>query len=139
VPLSRRAGTPSNLMWQPFGHNKHGPIFFLGGGSAPFLGRRAGSPSNAVWSGQRPTCVPSFILIRPTHQHHRQDTQRSDSNSIGRTVLQTVAQKSRLRRFFVRWSQLCRKTLALVKLGSYLSFSHGFLERAAMLALQSLY
>jgi len=27
---------------------------------------RAGSPSNTMWSGPRPTCVPSFILIRPT-------------------------------------------------------------------------
>jgi len=40
--------------------------------------------------------VPSFILICPIrlatlHQRHGQDRQRSDS--IGRTVLQTVAQK----------------------------------------------
>jgi len=26
----------------------------------------AGSPSNTLWPGTRPTCMPSFILIRPT-------------------------------------------------------------------------
>ena len=26
----------------------------------------AGSPSNTVWLGQRPTSVPSFVLIHPT-------------------------------------------------------------------------
>ena len=26
----------------------------------------AGSPSNTMWPGPRPTCKPSFILIRPT-------------------------------------------------------------------------
>jgi len=46
--------------------------------------------------------MPSFIVIRPTAwpqyavtdrtAQHRQDKQRSDS--IGRTVLQTVAEKS---------------------------------------------
>jgi len=55
------------------------------------------SPSNTLW----PTSVPSGILIYPTvwpqytnvtdSQTDRQDRQRSDS--IGRTVLQTVAQK----------------------------------------------
>jgi len=135
---------------QPIGHNKHGPnFFFLGGGSAPFLGRGAGSPSNAklprprpssmpsgilihasIWSQQiwaengglcpfrggragsppnrmwpepRPTYTPSFVLIRPavwtqyTNVIDRQDrtgqTDRQRADSIGRTVLQTVAQK----------------------------------------------
>jgi len=36
------------------------------GGSAPFGGGGAGSPSNTMWPGPRPTCMPSFILIRPT-------------------------------------------------------------------------
>ena len=36
------------------------------GGSAPFLERGAGSLSNTMWPGPRPTCKPSFILIRPT-------------------------------------------------------------------------
>jgi len=37
----------------------------LGWGCAPFLGG-AGSPSNTKSPGPRPTCKPSFILIRPT-------------------------------------------------------------------------
>jgi len=57
----------------------------------------AGSPSNIMWPGLRPTSIPSFILIRPTvwpqytNVTDRTDRQRSDS--IGWTVLQTVAQK----------------------------------------------
>jgi len=35
------------------------------GGCAP-LGGGAGSPSNTMWPGPRPTCVPSFVLIRRT-------------------------------------------------------------------------
>jgi len=48
----------------------------------------------------RGLCTPSFILIRPTvHERYRQtgqtdrQTDRQRSDSIGRTVLQTVAQK----------------------------------------------
>jgi len=74
----------------------------LGSGSASFLGTGgAGSPSNIMWPGPKPMCVPSFILIHPTVGHNmptlqteqtdRQTGQRSDS--IGRTVLQTIAQK----------------------------------------------
>ena len=57
--------------------------------------------SKTVWPGPRPTSMPSFILIRPTvwpqytnvtDRQDRRDRQWSDS--IGRTVLQTVAQKS---------------------------------------------
>ena len=56
----------------------------------------AGSPSNTVWPWPRPTCVPSFILIRltvwphgpqytnVTNRQDRLDRQRSDS--VGRTV-----------------------------------------------------
>ena len=67
------------------------------GGLCPFRGVRARSPSNTMWPGPRPTCMPSFILIRPTiwpqctNVTDSQDRQRSDS--IGRTVLQTVAQR----------------------------------------------
>jgi len=71
-------------------------------GAVPFGGGEAGSPSNTMWPGPRPTCKPSFILIRPTvwpqcmnvtdRTDRQTDRQRSDS--IGRTVLQTVAQKS---------------------------------------------
>ena len=66
-------------------------------GLCPFGVGGAGSPSNAMWPGPRPTCVPSFILIRPTvwpqytNITGRTDRQRSDS--IGRSVLQMVAQK----------------------------------------------
>ena len=35
-------------------------------GLHPFLGRGAGSPPNTMWPGLRPTCMPSFISIRPT-------------------------------------------------------------------------
>jgi len=86
---------------QPFGCNRYGPKI---GGAPPPLGRGAGSPSNTMWPGPRPTCLPSFILIRQTvwpqytnvkdrqtDRQDRQDRQRSDST--GRTVLQTVAQK----------------------------------------------
>jgi len=91
---------------QPFGHNRYGPKI---GGSTPFGGMGDGSPSNTMWPVPRPTSLPSFILIRPTvwpqctnvtygtdrqtGQTYRQDRQRTDS--IGRTVLQTVAQKHR--------------------------------------------
>jgi len=63
----------------------------------PLLGGEAGSPSNTMWPGPRPTCTPSFMLIHPTvwpqytNVTDRTDRQRTDS--IGRTVLQTVAQK----------------------------------------------
>jgi len=68
------------------------------GGAMSFGGGWAGSPCNTMWPGPRPTCMPSFILIRPTvwqntpmSQTGQTDRQRTDS--IGRTVLQTVAQK----------------------------------------------
>ena len=71
-------------------------------GAVPLWGEGAGSPSNTMWPGPRPTCTPSFILIHPTvwpqctnvtdrTDGTGQDRQRSDS--IGRTVLQTVAKK----------------------------------------------
>jgi len=64
------------------------------GDCAP-LGRQAGSPSNTMWLGPRPTCVPSFILIRPTvwpqctNVTDRRDRQTEQSNSIRQTVLQS--------------------------------------------------
>ena len=48
---------------QPFGHNTHGPKI---GGSVPFWGEGAETTSNTMWRGPRPTCMPSFILIRQT-------------------------------------------------------------------------
>jgi len=65
-------------------------------GCAP-LGGGPGFPSNTMWPGPRPACMPCFILICPTvwplytNVTDRQDKQRSDS--IWRTVLQTVTQK----------------------------------------------
>ena len=92
------------LSMQPFGRNRYGPKLE---GAVPLWEGGAGSPSNTMWPGPRPTCMPSFILIRPTvwsqsinvtdrtdrtGQTDRQTGQRSDS--IGLTVLQTVCQKS---------------------------------------------
>jgi len=88
--------------------------------AVPSWGGGAGSPSNTVWPGPRPTCVPSFILIHPTvwpqeiwaenwgggclatiHQRRRQTGQTGQtdrtgqrSDSIRRTVLQTIAQQT---------------------------------------------
>ena len=71
---------------QPFGRNRYGPK--IGWGCAPL-----GSPSNTMWPGPRPTCMPSFILIRPAVWPQRTNvTDRQWTDSIGRTVLQTVAQ-----------------------------------------------
>jgi len=60
----------------------------------------AGSPRNTMWPGPRPTCMPSFILIRPTvwpeytNVKDRQNGQTGQwTDSTGQTVLQTVAQK----------------------------------------------
>jgi len=69
-------------------------------GVVPLWGRGVGTSSNKMWAGPRPTSMPSFILIHPTvwtqctnvtDRQDRQTGQRSDS--IGRTVLRTVAQK----------------------------------------------
>jgi len=75
-------------------------------GAVPLWGGGAGSLCNTMWlwPWPRPASVPSFILIhltvwpqyinvtdRQAGQTDRTDRQRSDS--IGRTVLQTVAQK----------------------------------------------
>ena len=78
------------------------------GGLCPFWERGSWVPnslSNTMWPGTRPTCMPSFILIRPTvwpqctnvtdrtdRQTDGTDKRRTDST--GRTVLQTVAQLS---------------------------------------------
>jgi len=73
----------------------------VGGYCAPFCGGGAGSPSNTMSPGLRAISIPSGILIYPavwpqyTNVTDRTDRQRSDS--VWRTVLQTVAQK-RLKR-----------------------------------------
>ena len=67
---------------QPFAHNRHGPKI---GGSAPFWGAAAGSPSETTWPGPRPTCVPTFILIRltvwPQHTNITDRTDRQDNRT----------------------------------------------------------
>jgi len=53
-----------------------------------------------MWPGLRPICKPSFILIHPTIwpqytnvTDRTGQTDKQQSDSIGRTILQTVAQK----------------------------------------------
>jgi len=83
------------------GHNRWAENWGL---YAPLGEDDLGPPSNTVCPGTRPTGEPSFILIRPTvwpqytnvtdktGETDRQ-TDRQLSDSVGRTVLQTVAQK----------------------------------------------
>jgi len=77
-----------------------------GGLLCPFQGRGTGSPSNAMWPVPRPTSVPSGILIHPTvwpQCTNATDIQtgqgRQRTNSIGQTVLQMVAPKTRKLKF----------------------------------------
>ena len=83
----------------------------VGGCCAPFHGG-AGSPSNTVWPGPRPASIPSGILINltvwPQYTNVTDRTDRQRSDSIGRTVLQTVAQKSPINRHLGNIAQLCR-------------------------------
>jgi len=80
---------------RPFGHNidmgrKERSAVPLSGGGELSLHPR-------LWPGPRPTSVPSFVLIHPTvwSQRYRQTGQQTGQRSdrVGRTVLQTVAQK----------------------------------------------
>ena len=97
----------------------------------------AASPSNTMTPGPRPTCLPSGILIHPTvwpqytNVSDRQDKQdrqdRQQSDSIRRTVLETVAKnelkcagtilswlpKLYLGRPFVKRFALCYQTVVL--------------------------
>jgi len=66
-------------------------------GVCPFGGGELGP--HLTQCGTMPTCMPSFILIRQTvwpqyTEVTDRQTDRQRSDSIGRTVLQTVAQKT---------------------------------------------
>ena len=90
---------------RPFGHNRQRSKI---GGCAPFFrrGGGVGSPCNTMWPEPRPTFVPSVILMHPTvwlqhtnvtdrqgRQTGQDRTVRQLPDGIGRTILQTVAQK----------------------------------------------
>jgi len=113
--FERGTGPPSNTIWpgprsifvpsgilihptdcpqQTWAENCGLCLFFWGGGTR--------FPSNTMWPEPRPTSVPSGMLIHPTvcpqytNVTDRADgTDRQWSDSIGRTVLQTVAQELR--------------------------------------------
>jgi len=87
---------------QTFGRNRYGPK--IGGGCAP-LGEWELGP-HLTQSGQAETYLRAKFHLDPSnrlatiHQRHRQDRQTGQrSDSLGRTVLQTVAQK----RFALRY------------------------------------
>ena len=71
------------------------------GAAVPLLGGQLGPNLTTMWPGPRLTSMPSFILIHPTiwpqytnvADRKTGQTDRQRSHSIGRTVLQTVAQK----------------------------------------------
>jgi len=81
----------------------------------------AGSSCNKMWPRSRPTIVPSYILFHPTvwpqytnvTDRQTRQTERQRSDSIGRTVLQTVAPK----RF-----ALCYRTVVLSVLSATLMY-----------------
>ena len=68
-------------------------------GAVLLLGELHWYPSNTMWPGPRPTSAPTGILIhltvwlQYTNVTDRTEQDRQWSDSIGQTVLQTVAQK----------------------------------------------
>ena len=58
--------------------------FRMWAAAVPLSVGEAGSPSNTVWPGPRPTCMSSFILIRPTvwpqYTNVRDRTDRTDND-----------------------------------------------------------
>ena len=93
---------PSGILIHPAIWPQH--IWVKNWGLCPLGGGGAGSPSNTMWPGPRPTCLPAKFQLDPSnrlttiHQRHRQtgqdrQTDRQQSDSTGRTVLQMVAQK----------------------------------------------
>ena len=79
------------------------------GAAVPLSVTVAGSPSNTMSPGPRPTSTPSGILIHPTvlpqytNVTDRQTGQTDNGHRIGRTVLQTVAQKRVKRTYLKPW------------------------------------
>jgi len=61
IPPTRRV-TVGDRSIDPFVHNRYGPKI----GAVPVWEAGHGSLSNTMWPGPRLTCMPSFILIRPT-------------------------------------------------------------------------
>ena len=103
---------------EPFGHNRYGPK--IGGGTLyPFGREESGSPCNNVARAE--VCLLAKFHLDPSnrlatiHQRHRQDrVDKQRSDSIWRTVLQTVAQNE------LSWSlepnyNLCADHLCYVK------------------------
>ena len=79
---------------QPFGHSRYGPK--IGGDAVPLRGGGAGSPSNTMWPLAMANLHAKFRLdpsnrLATVQERYRQ-TDRQRTDSIGRTVLQTVAQ-----------------------------------------------
>jgi len=103
-PGPRPTFVPSGILIHPAVWPQQTWAKIGGGALALFWGGGAGSPSNTMWPGPRSTCIPRFILTRPTvWPQHTNVTDRTEqtgqidrqrSNSIGRTVLQTVAQNA---------------------------------------------
>jgi len=83
---------------QPFDRNRYGPKIGRGG-LCPFGGGGGGSPSNIVARAEA-YLLAKFHLdpsnrLATVHERHRQDrTDKQRTDSIGRTVLETVAKKT---------------------------------------------
>jgi len=63
-------------------------------GAVPLWGRGTRSPSNTMWPGPRPTCVPSFILFRPTVWSQYTNVRDRQDRQTGRTDRQTDRQRT---------------------------------------------
>jgi len=99
TPGSKSTSVPSGILIHPAAWPQQ--TWADNWGLCPFWGGRAGSPSNRMWPGPRHTWLPSFILIHPTVwpkytnvADRTGQTERQRSDSIQRTVLETVAQRT---------------------------------------------
>ena len=59
-------------------------------GAVPLRGRGAGSLSNTMWPGARPTCMPSFTLIRPTVYSQYTNVTDRQTDRTGQTDRKTI-------------------------------------------------